>query len=163
MPHIHAKFDFVTSAFIIHKGRVLLVYHKNYNEWLPIGGHIELDEDPQQALVREIREESNLKVRILGFCPPVKEQGVKPLITPAFMDVHRVSKSHRHIAFVYFATTQSADVILHEKEHYAFKWFSKKDLYDRRYALSKSIRFYCLKALSSAKTFGSKSRFLTKI
>ncbi|MBP9865972.1 MAG: NUDIX domain-containing protein, partial [Candidatus Omnitrophica bacterium] len=54
-PHIHAQFDFVVSVFIIHKGRVLLVHHKSYDEWLPIGGHIEMDEDPEQALYREIK------------------------------------------------------------------------------------------------------------
>ena len=56
MPHIHDLYDFVVSAFIVHKGKVLLIYHKRYHEWLPIGGHIELDEDPQEALYREIKE-----------------------------------------------------------------------------------------------------------
>ncbi len=47
MPHIHELYDFVVSAFIVHRGRVLLIYHKKYDEWLPIGGHVELDEDPE--------------------------------------------------------------------------------------------------------------------
>lgn len=163
MPHIHKFYDFVVSCFVVYKAKVLLIHHKRYTEWLPLGGHIELNEDPEEALAREIAEESGLRVSIIGKRPDIAHSGVKPMITPPFVDVHKITDTHRHIAFVYFATTQSADVILHEKEHYAFKWFSKKDLYDRRYALSKSIRFYCLKALSSAKTFGSKSRFLTKI
>jgi len=40
------------SVFIVHRDKVLLIYHKYYNEWLPIGGHIELDEDPEEALYR---------------------------------------------------------------------------------------------------------------
>ena len=83
MPHIHDLYDFVVSVFIVHKNKILLVYHKNYQEWLPIGGHIELNEDPEQALYREIQEECGLKVKILAETPPIRHRGVKPIPTPS--------------------------------------------------------------------------------
>ena len=151
-PHIHAQFDFVVSVFIVYRKRVLLVHHKSYEEWLPIGGHIEMNEDPEQALYREIKEECGLKVRILASKPPISHSGVKALLTPAYLDVHRINKVHKHIAFVYFATTRSPKVRLHEKEHKSFVWLSRRELQSPVYRLSKSILFYCEKALEAAES-----------
>ncbi len=152
MPHIHELYDFVVSVFIIHKNKVLLIYHKKYKEWLPIGGHIELDEDPEEALYREIKEESGLRVRILAHTPPIKHRGVKPIPTPSFVDAHRIDKTHRHVAFIYFGTSDSDRVKLHEREHAEFGWFSKDELKSPKLKLVPSIYFYCIEALKSAKT-----------
>ena len=56
MPHIHEKIDFTVSLFIVEGEKVLLVHHKKLDRWLPIGGHIELDEDPEQATRGSLRE-----------------------------------------------------------------------------------------------------------
>lgn len=150
-PHLHDLFDFVVSVFIVHRGRVLLVHHKRYDEWLPIGGHIELDEDPEQALFREIREESGLKVRILSGKPAIGHRGVKAILTPEFVDVHQINSRHKHIAFVYFGVSTHARVRLHTREHKSFVWLSRAELKQSRYRLSKSILFYCEEALRKAK------------
>ena len=152
MPHIHNQYDFVVSVFIVDRGKVLLIHHKRYDKWLPIGGHIELSEDPEQALFREIREECGLKVKVLSHKPPIKHPGVKPILVPSYVDVHRIQRGHRHVAFVYFAISRTTRVSLHEKEHRAFRWLSRGDLNRRGYDLSKSIRFYCLEALKAAST-----------
>lgn len=151
-PHIHRLYDFVVSVFIVHRDRVLLVYHKRYHEWLPIGGHIELNEDPEQALYREIREECGLRVKILAPTPAIAHRGVKPMPVPAYVDVHRIDAVHRHIAFVYFGRAQSSKVRLHEREHKSYAWLSQADLTKKEYRLSKSIRFYCRKALAAVRS-----------
>ena len=51
MPHIHEKIDFDSDVFIVHDNKVLLRKHDKYKMWLAVGGHIELDEDPNQAAV----------------------------------------------------------------------------------------------------------------
>ena len=147
MPHIHRFFDFVVSVVIVRRGRVLLVHHKRYDEWLPVGGHIELDEDPEQALWREVREECGLKIRLIQTKPRIGHPGVKPIPAPAYMDVHRTGGRHRHIAFVYFAAAASARVRLHTREHFGFRWFTPRDLTDPQFRVTKSIRFYCRQAL----------------
>ena len=53
MAHLHEKIDFTVSLFIVEKGKLLLIHHRKLDRWLPIGGHIELDEDPEQAEYRE--------------------------------------------------------------------------------------------------------------
>ena len=70
MPHIHEKIDFTVAIFVVHDGKVLLIHHRKLDKWLPLGGHIELDEDPEQAALREAKEESGLDVELLGERPP---------------------------------------------------------------------------------------------
>jgi len=154
--HIHKLYDFVVSVFVVHAGKVLLVYHRRYGHWLPIGGHIELDEDPDEALVREIREESGLKVRILSEKPRIAHRGVRPLFVPSYMDVHRVKGHHKHIAFVYFARSRRTRVRLHDAEHQTYRWFSRGDLNLPKYRLYPSIRFYCIKAIRRARGDGGR-------
>lgn len=57
---------FTASALIIDRGRVLLVYHKKLNVWLYPGGHIEENENPDEALLREVKEETGLEVEIIS-------------------------------------------------------------------------------------------------
>jgi 8-oxo-dGTP pyrophosphatase MutT (NUDIX family) len=51
---------------------------------LPLGGHIELDEDPEQALFREIKEESGLEIDILSQKPAQQFAGRKFLYPPVY-------------------------------------------------------------------------------
>lgn len=152
MPHIHELYDFVVSVFIVRRGRVLLVFHKKYREWLPIGGHIELNEDPEQALKHEIEEESGLSVRLLSKAPVIRHSGVKPIPAPDFMDVHRIGKIHKHIAFIYFAVSNRGKMRLLEREHREYRWVSEKELSSRELKLTRSIRFYCREALKRAQS-----------
>ena len=55
MPHIHEKIDFAVEVFVVHKNKVLLRKHDKYKTWLGVGGHIELDEDPNQVAIREVK------------------------------------------------------------------------------------------------------------
>ena len=53
--------DFVATGFIADKGQVLLILHRKLGLWLPPGGHIEKDETPEEALHREVLEETGLE------------------------------------------------------------------------------------------------------
>ena len=58
------RLDFVVAGYIFHKKKVLLIHHRKLDLWLPVGGHIEKDETPDDALRREIKEETNLDIEI---------------------------------------------------------------------------------------------------
>ena len=60
MPHIHDLIDFTVAAYIVNNGKVALVNHLQLKRWMPVGGHIELNEDPEEALFREIKEETGI-------------------------------------------------------------------------------------------------------
>src|SRR5467141_3808170 len=103
MAHIHEKIDFTVAIFVVEKNRVLLIHHRKLDKWLPLGGHIELDEDPEQAALREAKEESGLEVELLGERPPTTEDGTRALIAPRFLDIHRITDTHEHIGMIYWA------------------------------------------------------------
>ena len=42
----------VVVGFIFDKKKVLLIKHKRKNMWLPVGGHVEKDEEDIDALKR---------------------------------------------------------------------------------------------------------------
>lgn len=151
MPHINDLYDFTIAAYIVNNdGEVLFVNHPRYNKWLPIGGHIELDEDPEQALYREIKEESGLEVTILASKPEFESAGTKFILTPNYVDVHEANLPHRHIAFTYFAKAISNDFTKSD-EHDDMTWLSAVELTDDKYDLSTSIIFYAQEAIKLAK------------
>ncbi len=147
MPHIHDAIDFTVSLFIVHEGRVLLVHHRKLGKWLPLGGHIELDEDPEAAALREAREESGLEIALLGERPPTTEDGTRALLAPRFLDIHRISDTHEHIGMIYFARVVAGDLALSSREHFAIRWCGRAELDELVPPLSNAIRWYCEAAL----------------
>ena len=84
MAHIHEKIDFTVAIFVVHDEKILLVHHRKLDQWLPLGGHIELDEDPEQAALREAREECGFEVELLGERPPTTSPGTRASSRRAF-------------------------------------------------------------------------------
>src|SRR3989338_7248349 len=105
MPHIHDKIDFTSEVFIVYKNKVLLRKHDKYKIWLSVGGHIELDEDPNQAAIREVREEVGLEVQLYhdNSYPLTRTAEYAELIPPQFLDRNKISATHEHVTLVYFA------------------------------------------------------------
>ncbi|NIP40573.1 MAG: NUDIX domain-containing protein, partial [Candidatus Aenigmarchaeota archaeon] len=60
------KVEIVINAHVIHDNRILLTHHKKFDKWVAPGGHIERGEIPDDAVVREVKEELNLDVEILN-------------------------------------------------------------------------------------------------
>lgn len=151
MGHIHEKFDFVITVFIVHGGKVLFVRHPRYDKWVPIGGHIELDEDPEQALFREVAEETKLTVEILSDKPDAAvEEDNKFLYTPNYIGVYGANPPHRHISFNYFARSDNRDAVMSD-EHTEMAWIGLDELESDTYNLTPSLQFYAIKAIEAAK------------
>lgn len=149
MPHIHKDIDLVASIYIVNSNRVLLIFHKKLQSWLPIDGHVELHEDAEEALMREIREECGLNVTLLSQpLPNVTDiTDMKFLPVPSYFDIHNISKEHRHMNLVYFGTSSTNEVVLAEKEHDAFRWFTAREIDDPHYKIWPSVKFYAKEAI----------------
>ncbi|MDA1169262.1 MAG: NUDIX domain-containing protein [bacterium] len=151
MPHIHQYIDFVSVAYIVHKNKVLLADHIKYNTWLPVGGHIELREDPEQALLREVEEECGLDITLLGKrLPEIPGDTTKPLCTPQHINIHDITEKHKHVVFVYYAASNSDQFTVAEKEHRKLKWFTETELKDQKYNIKPFIKIYAKEALKLA-------------
>jgi 8-oxo-dGTP pyrophosphatase MutT (NUDIX family) len=147
MAHIHKKIDFTVAVFIVKNGKVLLVHHRKLNKWLPIGGHIELDEDPEQAALREAREESGFEVELVGERPPTSEPGTRALIAPRFLDIHRITDSHEHIGLIYWARPRNGAMTLASAEHHDICWRTSEQLDELTPSMSNAVKWYCRKAI----------------
>jgi 8-oxo-dGTP pyrophosphatase MutT (NUDIX family) len=147
MAHIHEKIDFTVAIFVVQDGKVLLVHHRRLKEWLPLGGHIELDEDPEQAARREAQEESGLLIELVGERPPTTEPGTRALIAPRFLDIHRITATHEHIGMIYWAHRKAGELTLATAEHHDIRWCSREELETLQPPLRNAVKWYCGKAL----------------
>lgn len=151
MPHIHEKIDFVVDVYIVHNHKVLLRNHDKFKEWFAVGGHVELDEDPQTAARRECLEEVGIPITLVGEIVAPGGPDERGLITPMAMDRHRINAAHEHVSLV-FAARSETDVIVEspgEKSH-GCKWFSEKELEDPQFKLRTRIKQYAKRALALA-------------
>lgn len=145
--HIHEKIDFTVAIFVVQNGKVLLIHHRKLDKWLPLGGHIELDEDPEQAAIREAKEESGLEVELLGERPPTTSPGTRALIAPRFLDIHRITDTHEHIGMIYWARPRNGSLALAAEEHHDIRWCSRDDLDTLQPAMSDAVKWYCCTAI----------------
>ncbi len=58
--------QYTATVYIVHEGKVLLLFHKKHNVWMPPGGHVELNETPCEAARREVFEETGLEIEFIG-------------------------------------------------------------------------------------------------
>ena len=124
---------FTVSGFVSHQGRTALHRHARLGLWLPPGGHIEADEDPAQAVLREVLEESGLTVEILPTSPRFTAEPPSQLPVPVKVGVYDIPKDgvldepHQHIDFIYFTRPLGADTALPDDGH-DWTWFDASDL-----------------------------------
>ena len=155
MAHIHEKIDFTVAIFVVHDGKILLIHHRQLDRWLPLGGHIELDEDPEQAALREAEEESGLEVELLGERPPTTGPGTRALIAPRFLDIHRINPTHEHIGMIYWARPRNPDshvgagreITLAAAEHHNIRWCSAAELDSLQPPMDNAVKWYCRTAI----------------
>ena len=65
MENEHSGRHFTVAVFVVWEGKVLLHLHRKLGMWLPPGGHIERDELPDDAAVREVFEETGLRIELV--------------------------------------------------------------------------------------------------
>ncbi|MCD8370658.1 MAG: (deoxy)nucleoside triphosphate pyrophosphohydrolase [Clostridiales bacterium] len=103
----------VVAAIITHNHKIFAT-QRGYGEfkdgWEFPGGKIESGEAPQEALIREIREELDTEIEVGEFLDTVEYD------YPSF-----------HLSMdCFLCTIKSGDIVL--KEHEAARWLAKEDL-----------------------------------
>ena len=146
MPHIHEKIDFTAGVFVVYNNKVLIRKHDKYGIWVTVGGHVELDETPDVAAVREVKEEVGLDVVLVSpRQSPSFDEMYAEVTPPWYMNMHSINDTHKHIDFVYFAVSNS-DAVVPENATDEWKWFTAEEL-DLAKDINKTIIFYAKEAL----------------
>lgn len=153
MPHFNKLVDLTVEVFIVYKNTVLLRKHDKYGIWLSVGGHVEKNEDPNEAAIREVKEEIGLDVELDNSLKPPVEYfpNYKELIPPYFMNRHRINKDHEHITLTYFARSKTKKIRQGKREiSCECKWFNLSEIKENKEIMN-HIKYYALLALKKLK------------
>ena len=120
---------FVATGYVVYGGKTLLLYHKKLKMWLPPGGHIDEGELPDEACLREIKEETGLDAEIVSpKRPPVhREKDVVYLHQPSHVQLEDIPNHPQHIDLIYFCRVKNGDAAV-SAEHEAMRWYSSAEL-----------------------------------
>jgi 8-oxo-dGTP pyrophosphatase MutT (NUDIX family) len=123
---------FTASAIVFdYQNRVLVVHHNKIGQWLYPGGHIDPDEDPAQAALREVREETGVSAEVVSELLP-RYPAVTVLAPPYAILEMPVSDltigTHRHINLVYVLRAASAQLTARREEVSAARWVHIADM-----------------------------------
>jgi len=94
--------EFTVAVFVVRDAEVLLLFHRKLQKWLPPGGHLDGAELPDEAAVREVWEETGLRVRLIGD-DPLPVEYPPQLVRPAGIQLETISPGHQHIDLIYYA------------------------------------------------------------
>ena len=128
---MYMKRHFCASAFIInpYNKKILLVKHKKNRRWTQPGGHIEGNETPEETALREVYEETGLRVRLIGERFPREEDFIRPLGIQKNRRTTDDGETHMHIDIIYVAIpNDDNDVVLNKEETDGIGWFSREEL-----------------------------------
>ena len=121
--------DFTVAVFVVWQGRVLLHPHRKLGLWLPPGGHIDANELPDEAAVREVLEESGVRI-VLESRPAISHPASSPVLLaqPRGVQLEDIEPGHQHIDLVYFAAPESEYDGRISSEGSPFGWYAAADL-----------------------------------
>lgn len=93
--------DFAATVFVAWRGSILLHRHPKLGMWLPPGGHVEPDEIPDDAAVREVLEEAGVAIELVGDrALPI--DAPRQLVRPRGVQLERIAADHEHIDLIYW-------------------------------------------------------------
>jgi len=114
--------------------------------WLPPGGHIERDELPDDASVREVFEETGVRVELVGEKRGDIEDPVQ-LHRPAGVQLEDIGPGHQHIDLIYFARPTGRTEIRDEFSEDRVGWYGPDDWLAMN--VNVEVRGWCERALSA--------------
>ena len=138
------------TVYTVCNGRVLLHLHKKYNTWFPVGGHLEANELPHIAALREAKEECGLSVTLIDARKEDQtlDLGRVVRIPSPFLICHEgIGHDEEFLDFIYIATSDSDKVSSGEGESRTFRWFTLAELENQAEDLTPHVRSTAIAAL----------------
>jgi 8-oxo-dGTP pyrophosphatase MutT (NUDIX family) len=140
------RYKSLAAGYLVKKGKVLLVHHKKFNKWAPPGGHIEEDETPDEAVIREWKEELYVDIEIIPAHESAfsGDKNTRAIPMPFYIDLERDEVFDvPHVGYFFYVKMVGDKKIVNvlKKELYEAKWFAKEEL-------PKLVTFNQVKALA---------------
>ena len=144
MEEVRTGRHFTVAVFVVWEGKVLLHLHRKLGLWLPPGGHIERDELPDDAAVREVLEETGVKVERVGERREDSEEAVQ-LQGPGGVQLENIGPNHQHIDLIYFARPRGSTEIHTDYSEDKVGWYGPEEWDIMR--VNSEVRGWCERAL----------------
>lgn len=136
--------QFTSSVYILQKSKVLLIHHVKLEKWLPPGGHLEPNEMPHEAAIREAEEETGLNVEIIKQENVwVEEPNAVSFPRPYLCLLEEIPSykkvpAHQHVDFIYVAKPTGGRESRCSRQTKDMRWFTweeaqkipQKDIFD---------------------------------
>lgn len=133
------KKQFTATGYVVSEDRIrlLMVFHRGLQCWLPPGGHVDPDEFPHETALREVREETGARARHVG--QPALDLGLNgqtesQLPAPFAMAAQLIPESAKDVEHIHmdmmFLLTADDDTALtaQEQEVDAARWFTQAEV-----------------------------------
>ena len=120
---------YTVSGFVVHEGRTALHWHRKLDMWLPAGGHVEPNEDPVEAVLREVAEEFSVEAEIIPMTAYTDSgAGPRAIQPPYTIQNCLIEPGHEHIDFIYFLNlTAGYPGVSHDPDN-PIVWLSAEEL-----------------------------------
>ncbi|MFD1641533.1 NUDIX domain-containing protein [Halohasta litorea] len=127
---------FTSTVYIVNRGATALHHHDRLGIRVPPGGHVDRDELPHEAGIREVQEETGLEPSLLRETAAIDAPAGEVLPQPAHMMLYDINihtdgtVGHQHIDHVYFAAVDSRAIDPADGEAAAavWEWYTADEL-----------------------------------
>lgn len=126
--------QFTATVYIVENERVLLIFHKKLQKWLPAGGHLDPNELPHEAAKREALEETGIEVELnLQENIWIERWNASSIPRPYMclleeIPAHGDQAAHQHVDFVYIGKPIGGSEVENHEETDGLKWFSADEI-----------------------------------
>ena len=110
----------LTTLCYIEQDEKYLMMHRvkkekdiNKDKWVGVGGHFEKDESPEECLIREVKEETNLELKSFRL------RGVITFLS-----------DHWQTEYMFLYTAEVEDIAFGDCDEGELEWIEKKKVYD---------------------------------
>ena len=122
----------VASCLVINDGKLLMLEHRKIGKWLPPGGHVEPEEFPDEAALRETREETGLDVEIIGDDSIMHTDQMAHTLREPFAIVYedvpyKIGPMHTHFDMVYVVKVRGGR-LGGNSESTGIRWMESKEI-----------------------------------
>lgn len=127
------KNHFTATGIVFNSNKeILMIHHNKLKVWLPPGGHVEENELPDEAVLREVFEETGIRVKIIKNKRNLNlgSKHCKELEVPFVVLLEDImgDGTHNHIDMVYLCEAINEDFVLQEIEVNGIGWFTLEQI-----------------------------------
>jgi len=146
---------YTATGFVVNKKRdkLLFIFHKKLQLWLPPGGHVDAGELPHEAVLREVFEETGVRAQIIdpvGILDLLDGASEVQIPTPYAVFHERIPAhgdvvAHMHYDFLYHMQAIEETVVHAEHEVTEAQWFDQQQI--QKLNTTKGSKAICEKLL----------------